>query len=453
MSPFPPRGPSVLQSELEPADALRDFSAGAEEPKWRFRFDEQMRAALYKASEIEDKKGELIVEKQYVPSRNDSYRLLLTGSPWLAAERSKTRRNGRSTGRSPTRARARARPSTRRCVRGVSTAGPGLVLTLDIPQLLDLWPAGGTNSNQLSRESTPRLIAPAEKNDRADAQRPPQSRTTSSSSRSRARSCLGHEPRGGPGDRWAVSARSLQVPSHPHSSFSPESPYFTRLHLQSFPFPNGNAKASSTSCLFSFSFWVFGSAPPLSIPLPSVCKPWPSEVQLERLRTLLAKALLLRRARRRHRRRRHRQPQVCLGTLWHTNTTFRASLCSSLRSALLCSRPSYRARTAGGRGRRGSSKNSARIRSTRSRSRPRSLPSFRSGSATGHGAAGYRRRRRQSGTRMGSRSRAPQPQRRTGRAEPCSKQSNMFGPIRSEDSAQARNLAVPRTRRFGLTPM
>lgn len=36
------------------------------EPKWRFRFNEQMREALYKVSELEDKKSELISEKQCV---------------------------------------------------------------------------------------------------------------------------------------------------------------------------------------------------------------------------------------------------------------------------------------------------------------------------------------------------------------------------------------------------
>ncbi|GEM06968.1 hypothetical protein Rt10032_c02g0985 [Rhodotorula toruloides] len=37
---------------------------GQAEPKWRFRFNEQMREALYKISDLEDKKSELITEKQ-----------------------------------------------------------------------------------------------------------------------------------------------------------------------------------------------------------------------------------------------------------------------------------------------------------------------------------------------------------------------------------------------------
>ncbi|BGP54278.1 hypothetical protein JCM8202_000711 [Rhodotorula sphaerocarpa] len=83
---------------------------GAEEPKWRFRFDEQMRAALYKASEIEDKKGELIVEKQTLEN---------------------------STKREINREKPYSSKSARKVL---------------YEKLLDLWPAGGTNSNQLSRE-------------------------------------------------------------------------------------------------------------------------------------------------------------------------------------------------------------------------------------------------------------------------------------------------------------
>ncbi|KAJ8295830.1 Glycosylphosphatidylinositol anchor biosynthesis protein 11 [Rhodotorula toruloides] len=41
-----------------------DDEKGQAEPKWRFRFNEQMREALYKVSELEDKKSELISEKQ-----------------------------------------------------------------------------------------------------------------------------------------------------------------------------------------------------------------------------------------------------------------------------------------------------------------------------------------------------------------------------------------------------
>lgn len=36
------------------------------EPKWRFRFNDAMRNALYHACDLEDKKSELIVEKQCV---------------------------------------------------------------------------------------------------------------------------------------------------------------------------------------------------------------------------------------------------------------------------------------------------------------------------------------------------------------------------------------------------
>lgn len=59
---------SPARSRGTVTDFLSAIFDAAGEPKWRFRFNDLIRDALYKVGELEDKKSELTVEKQCVPS-------------------------------------------------------------------------------------------------------------------------------------------------------------------------------------------------------------------------------------------------------------------------------------------------------------------------------------------------------------------------------------------------
>ncbi|GAA5951435.1 hypothetical protein JCM8115_005149 [Rhodotorula mucilaginosa] len=91
-------------------DDADDKTGIAEEPKWRFRFDEPMRMALWRTSEIEDKRSDLTIEKQEL-------------------EKATTRTHNRE------------KPYSAKAARK----------TL-YERILELWPPGGMSTNQLSRE-------------------------------------------------------------------------------------------------------------------------------------------------------------------------------------------------------------------------------------------------------------------------------------------------------------
>ncbi|GAA5976365.1 hypothetical protein JCM10908_005474 [Rhodotorula pacifica] len=91
-------------------DDADDKSGVVEEPKWRFRFDETMRMALWRASEIEDKMSELTIEKQEL-------------------EKATTREHNRE------------KPYSSKAARKVL-----------YDRILELWPTGSMTTNQISRE-------------------------------------------------------------------------------------------------------------------------------------------------------------------------------------------------------------------------------------------------------------------------------------------------------------
>ncbi|TNY18808.1 hypothetical protein DMC30DRAFT_418517 [Rhodotorula diobovata] len=99
------------------------------EPKWRFRFNDVIRDALYKVGEIEDKKSELTVEKQTYEKSKDK------------AEKPYSGKNARKL----LYQRARYSLSALSLARKSS-------LPFSRTQIVKLWPAEDVTTNQVSRE-------------------------------------------------------------------------------------------------------------------------------------------------------------------------------------------------------------------------------------------------------------------------------------------------------------
>lgn len=134
----------------------------AEEPKWRFRLDEPMRMALWRASEIEDKRSDLTIEKQYVlheAPRGWRGAVQHLSKPLAVVRRELEKATTRTHNREkPYSAKAARKtlyervsdPMLRMHRRGERMSG---LLTIARVQILELWPPGGMSTNQLSRES------------------------------------------------------------------------------------------------------------------------------------------------------------------------------------------------------------------------------------------------------------------------------------------------------------